>query len=160
MPVKKYFPSKEIKRLSLTGKFELDKRHSSYKHYKSFTLDDEQYVVGDFVLIANDENGNENLESKDTAFTAQIKDVIEKEYKSKSKKKDVVAVVTWYWRREELPDSHLATIEAHQFEVFKNLTNIPEEIDPETILGKCQASMLKLLMNKGLYHMKKYEDVV
>ncbi|XP_071130822.1 origin recognition complex subunit 1-like [Mytilus edulis] len=138
MPVKKYFPSKEIKRLSLTGKFEVDKRHSSYKHYKSFTLDDEQYIVGDFVLIANDENGNENLESKDTAFTAQIKDVIEKEYKSKSKKKDIVAVVTWYWRREELPDSHLATIEAHQFEVFKNLTNIPEEIDPETILGKCQ----------------------
>ncbi|XP_076116266.1 uncharacterized protein LOC143083793 [Mytilus galloprovincialis] len=138
MPVKKYFPSKEIKRLSLTGKFEVDKRHSSYKHYKSFTLDDEQYIVGDFVLIANDENGNENLESKDTAFTAQIKDVIEKEYKSKSKKKDIVAVVTWYWRREELPDSHLSTIEAHQFEVFKNLTNIPEEIDPETILGKCQ----------------------
>ncbi|VDI27922.1 L-fuconate dehydratase [Mytilus galloprovincialis] len=54
MPVKKYFPSKEIKRLSLTGKFEVDKRHSSYKHYKSFTLDDEQYIV------------------------AQIKDVIEK----------------------------------------------------------------------------------
>lgn len=46
--------------------------------YRSFTLDDEQYIVGDFVLIANDENGNENLESKDTAFTAQIKDVIEK----------------------------------------------------------------------------------
>ncbi|CAC5419585.1 ORC1 [Mytilus coruscus] len=138
MPVKKYFPSKEIKRLCLVGKFEVDKRNSSYKHYKSFTLDDEQYIVGDFVLIANDENGHENLESKDTAFTAQIKDVIEKEYKTKSKKKEIVAVVTWYWRREELPDSHLASIEAHPFEVFKNLTNIPEEIDPETILGKCQ----------------------
>ncbi|XP_052105066.1 origin recognition complex subunit 1-like [Mytilus californianus] len=138
MPVKKYFPRKEIKRLCLASKFEVDKRNSSYKHYKSFTLDDEQYIVGDFVLIANDENGNENLESKDTAFTAQIKDVIEKEYKTKSKKKEIVAVVTWYWRREELPDSHLASIEAHPFEVFKNLTNIPEEIDPETILGKCQ----------------------
>jgi hypothetical protein len=46
--------------------------------FRSFTLGDEQYSVGDFVLIANDQNGSENLESHDSAFAAKIKDIVEK----------------------------------------------------------------------------------
>ena len=46
--------------------------------FRSFTLGDEQYSVGDFVLIANDQNGRENLESHDSAFAAKIKDIVEK----------------------------------------------------------------------------------
>ena len=46
--------------------------------FRSFTLGDEQYSVGDCVLIANDQNGSENLESHDSAFAAKIKDIVEK----------------------------------------------------------------------------------
>ena len=34
MPVKKYFPIKKCKQLSLLGKHEPDRKRTSYKHYK------------------------------------------------------------------------------------------------------------------------------
>ena len=46
--------------------------------YRTFLMNDEKYTVGDYILIANHQYGDENIDSKDTAFAAQIKDVIEK----------------------------------------------------------------------------------
>lgn len=56
----------------------------------------------------------------------------------KSKKKEIVAVVNWYWRQTEIPSYILKKIKFHPNEVFKDRANTPGEIDPETILGKCQ----------------------
>ena len=56
----------------------------------------------------------------------------------KSKKNEIVAVVNWYWRQTEIPSYILKKIKFHVYEVFKDYANTPGEIDPETILGKCQ----------------------
>jgi hypothetical protein len=38
----------------------------------------------------------------------------------------------------EIPSYILKKIKFHVYEVFKDHANTPGEIDPETILGKCQ----------------------
>ena len=60
--------------------------------------------------------------------------------KSRTKKKEIVALVDWFWRQAEIPKYILKKIQPHPCEVFKDLSNIPGEIDPETILGKCQVN--------------------
>lgn len=72
-----------------------------------------------------------------------------------------VAEVEWYWTQEEILPSLLkkctktyGTVQSN--EVFLNGDrNVHREIDPETVLCRCNVSMLKQLHRKVLYCIEK-----
>lgn len=57
---------------------------------------------------------------------------------------NMLAVVDWYWRVEELPKRVQRKVEFGSDEVLLNTGPIDNEVDLETIIGRCQVGIEKL----------------
>ncbi|XP_062589719.1 uncharacterized protein LOC134251344 [Saccostrea cucullata] len=128
--------NKRLERMAQNLKQELKKLHQPPPSPVQFQLNQKQYSIGDFVLIAssNDDFQEDPLES---AYVAKLEDLY-------SDGEQNVAEVQWYWTQDEMTESMLKRCKKkygriQSNEVFLNVSrNVQREIDPETVLCKCK----------------------
>lgn len=169
MTSRRYFPVKNNKNFSWHDDGTVkDRRRPNEKHYRQFQLNHKQYKVGDFVLIAssNDDFQEDPMES---AYVAKLEDLYSDGIRD-------VAEVQWFWTQEEIPDSVLkrcskkfGPVESN--EVFLNVgRNVQREIDPETVLCRCNVTQfgsegneskdkLKTFVVKKTFDGTKFQDL-
>lgn len=145
MPIRsKYFAPIKINDFTWIGEETLvDNRRIKAKHYQSFKFNGVKYKIGDYVYIANENSGEDDT---DMAHVAQIKDLFDKS-KGTLRSTRHIAVVVWFWRKQELP-SHL--IKKYNLKMAPNelllntATSLDADIDIETIIGKCKIQYCKV----------------
>ncbi|XP_029639038.1 origin recognition complex subunit 1-like [Octopus sinensis] len=126
-------------------------RRSKEKHYKAFQLNGENYKIGNFVYISNEDIIDGGL---DSSFIAQIKDLYSK-IRGDYDIGDNYVVVRWFWRQSEIGESlrKKCCQQSAANEIFLNTASFFDtEVFTETIVGKCKVqfcSMSGIKKNKN-----------
>ncbi|KAK6188873.1 hypothetical protein SNE40_004960 [Patella caerulea] len=140
MPIStNYFSHSDDEEATWLGEGKIkDRRRVSEKHFSGVEFKNEDYSIGDYILVASTDD-----DDPDTAYIAQIKELYEKGNATKHRKVSRLANVQWYWRASELPPRIYDKIESEDGapdsrEVFLvSDRSVDNDVEITSIIGKC-----------------------